>query len=180
MKATFSAGMTKVLLTWALVSPLSSGAFSFFCGCPAHLDEIPQASWGVITLTLNASLELALTNGVTLVSTNSGDTWLVRSGETSSSSIGTSAPPPIARISIESANPQFAQPPQPALNLTPTQYGFELSWPSTFSNFVPEQAFALQRPSWQRLTNAPTFSNGTARITIFPSRPAAFFRLNRQ
>lgn len=58
-----------VLLSLLVLGTFQAGAFSFLCGCPVSVDEIPQSSWLSLTSSPDgATLELTLTNGAVLIS----------------------------------------------------------------------------------------------------------------
>jgi hypothetical protein len=172
---------TRLLLLGTLIlATLSARAFSFLCECPVNVDEIPQASWQAFTASPDGVvLELTLTNGAVLISTNSGAMWTAKAASSASSN---TVPPLVSgtadAVSTPSVYRGATEGTRPSLSIAISSEGIVLSWPSAFAHFQPEQSFDIRHADWQSVTNVIAVTNGHNRVTMLPSGGSAFFRLN--
>src|SRR5882757_683738 len=114
----YNAMRTRLILLGTLtLATLSARAFSLMCGCPVNVDEIPRASWQAFTASPDGvMLELTLTNGAVLISTNSGAMWAAKAASTGSSNTvplvggpaGAGSTPPVYGGAMEGAQPSLS------------------------------------------------------------------------
>jgi hypothetical protein len=155
-------------------------AFSLLCACPVNVAEVPQSSWLSLAASPDgATLELMLTNGAVIISTNSGAVWTVKAPTVVASntvappvdpSLGTGVAPAARSAAVEAT--------QPVLDIGASAEGVVLSWPLAFVRFRVEQSLDSWQPTWETITNAVIATNGQNRVTIRPSNGSAFFRVS--
>ena len=168
-----------ILLSLLILGTLQAGAFSLLCACPVSVDEVPQSSWLSLTASPDgATLELTLTNGAVLISTNSGAMWTAKApiGVASNTAAPPMGPSPGA-VSAPSPRSAAVEATQPVLGIGVSEEGIVLSWPSAFPRFRLEQSLDIWQP-WESVTGPATVTNGQNTVTIRPSSGSAFFRLS--
>ncbi len=125
------------------------------------VDEIPPAGDPTVAPTIADAYDVA--------SDSSGNTFVI-----GSYAVGYTGPNSVPRAIVRRL-------PGPPLLTTSIQQGLlQLAWPTNSAGFVLQSATNLTNGgSWRSSSLTPTITNGQKVVSVYPTSPAAFFRLRK-